>query len=271
MRIVAFVVSLLAMIVVAPPARAWNETGHMIVAQIAYRQLDEGQKQQIAAILRTHPHYQLYLTAKVPAGVNEDEWAFMRASTWPDFVRPASSSDRNYKDPSVTRFHHGDWHYVTIPFVPERDKEFFSTTAPAAKAAGAPSTKPATLPMKPQPNILTALDESMKQLADSGAKPEDRAVSLCWALHLIGDIHQPLHAASLFSAGFPTGDKGGNDIAIRADGGVIKLHSYWDELLGTSDAYTAIDFVATELCIDPTCDPAQSAVQKRHDLQFVGG
>ncbi|HTL29952.1 MAG TPA: S1/P1 nuclease, partial [Tepidisphaeraceae bacterium] len=81
---------------------AWNETGHMTVALIAYRQLSDAQKQKIATVLRAHPHYKLYLAAKVPPGVSEDEWAFMRSATWPDFIRPASSSDRVYKDPTVT-------------------------------------------------------------------------------------------------------------------------------------------------------------------------
>src|SRR5690242_1454558 len=148
MRFVSIVCVVVALVVFPQFAFAWNETGHMTVALIAYRRLDDAQKQKIAEILRAHPHYKLYLSANVPPGVNEDEWAFLRAATWPDFVRPASSYDRTYKDPTITRFHHGEWHYVTIPFVPEHDKQMFSTTAPAGSA-----TKPTTLPMKPEPNI----------------------------------------------------------------------------------------------------------------------
>ena len=67
---------------------AWNDTGHMTVAEIAYRQLDDAQKQKVADILKQHPHYQLLLHAHVPEGVDADEWAFLKAATWPDFVRP---------------------------------------------------------------------------------------------------------------------------------------------------------------------------------------
>jgi hypothetical protein len=259
MRRFVILAVLIGLIFVPRSAFAWNETGHMTVALIAYRRLDDAQKRQIAEILRAHPHYKLYLTANVPADVNEDEWAFLRASTWPDFIRPASSTDRTYKDPSITRFHHGDWHYVTIPVVPEREKQFFSATAPSTGA----TTKPATLPMKPEPNILTAFDQQMKLLTAADTSPQDRAVALCWVIHLIGDVHQPLHAASLFTSTFPTGDKGGNDLAIRADGGVVKLHSYWDEQLGTSDAYSAIDFLARTLTADPTCDPTRNPMYQR--------
>lgn len=253
MRFVS-IVSLLVAIALFPQfALAWNETGHMTVALIAYRRLDDAQKQKIAEILRAHPHYKLYLTANVPSAVNADEWAFLRAATWPDFVRPPSAYDRTYKDPSITHFHHGEWHYVTIPFVPERDKAMFSATEP-----GSSTTKPTTLPMKPEPNILTAFDQCEKQLQSPDTKPEDRAVALCWVIHLIGDVHQPLHAASLYNATYPAGDKGGNSIMIRSEGGVMNLHAFWDDQLGTSDAYSAIDFLARELCADPTCDPTRN-------------
>jgi hypothetical protein len=251
MRVRWMMLMLVIALMLSDRALAWNDTGHMTVALIAYRRLDDAQKQKIAAILREHPHYKLYL-GKTPPGVNEDEWAFLRAATWPDFVRPASSVDRTYKDASITRFHHPEWHYIDIPVVPEHSGESSSTT------------KPATLPMKSESNILTALDQSMKQLESAETKPQDRAVALCWVVHLIGAIHQPLHAVSLFSAAYPNGDKGGNDFAVHTESGVLRLHSYWDELLGTSDAYQAIDFLGTELSADPQCDPTRNPLYQRN-------
>ena len=39
----------------------------------------------------------------------------------------------------------------------------------------------------------------------------NRAIALCWYLHLMGDVHQPLHCATWFSPEFPgkNGDSGG--------------------------------------------------------------
>ena len=37
-------------------APAWHEAGHMTIARIAYLNLDDGQKAQIARILKAHPH-----------------------------------------------------------------------------------------------------------------------------------------------------------------------------------------------------------------------
>ena len=44
---------------------------------------------------------------------------------------------------------------------------------------------------------------------------EEKAIYLTWLMHLVGDIHQPLHCAAVFSEQFPNGDKGGNDAFIR--------------------------------------------------------
>ena len=34
-------------------------------------------------------------------------------------------------------------------------------------------------------------------------------------IHYIGDIHQPLHAASRYTTVYPKGDEGGNDMRIH--------------------------------------------------------
>jgi hypothetical protein len=215
----------------------------MITALIAYRQLDDATKQKVAAILKAHPHYQLYLAANKPEGVSEDEWAFLRASTWPDFIRPARPAPPDgeyelFKGPEITKFHQPYWHFITIPFVPPLERKKINAT---------------TLPSRPEPNALTALNDNAKIFATPDAKPEDRAVALAWLEHLIGDIHQPLHATTYFSSAYPTGDKGGNEQIIRADGaagGVMNLHSFWDGILGNSDAYLALTFLADEITND---------------------
>jgi hypothetical protein len=240
-------VATLSLLVVlsASRASAWNETGHMTVAEIAWRQLSDGQRQRVAALLKTHPHYALYLNANRSEGVDESEWAFLRAAAWPDFVRPAKpgSEDEKFKGPEITHFHQGPWHYVTIPWVPPRERAMIN---------------PTTLPSRVEPSAIGAYDINSKLFAQADANSADRAVALAWIEHLVGDIHQPLHAASMFSSQYPTGDKGGNDQAIRPGGGPpMNLHSYWDGSLGTSDAYEAIAFLADQITGDPRLAPAK--------------
>jgi hypothetical protein len=243
-----FAAILLLMIHAILPSRralGWNDTGHMTVAEIAWRQLNDAQRQRVSALLKSHPHYPLYLSDHRPDGVGEDEWAFLRASTWPDFVRPArpGNEGETFKGPEITRFHQGPWHYVTIPFVPRRDRR---------------EINPTTLPSRPEPSALSGYETNSKILAQVDAKAEERAVALAWIEHLVGDIHQPLHAASMFSSMYPNGDKGGNDQAIRPGGGPpMNLHAYWDAALGTSDSYNEIAFLADYITGDPRLAPGK--------------
>ena len=51
-------------------------------------------------------------------------------------------------------------------------------------------------------------------------------------LHIVGDIHQPLHSSSFFSQEFPYGDRGGNSYYVHYNGSVQKWHSIWDGQFG---------------------------------------
>jgi S1/P1 Nuclease len=246
MRIFA-AVAMLTMFLFCPIADAWNETGHMTVALIAYRQLSDHQKQQIATILKQHPHYALFLNKDVPDGVNVDEWAFVKAATWPDWVRPSRPGDPMFKNASITHFHHGPWHYIDIPYIADEKSSHID---------------PTSLPARQEPNILTALDENLKLLQADQTSPADRAVALCWLEHLIGDVHQPLHAATLYSADFPKGDQGGNLLDVRANGYVMRLHTFWDDLLGITDSYVQVDFLASNILAEPQCDPTRMSEYK---------
>ena len=57
--------------------------------------------------------------------------------------------------------------------------------------------------------------------------PERKAIALAWLYHLVGDIHQPLHTAQLFTVDSPNGDTGGNEICV----GGGSAYSEVDEVL----------------------------------------
>jgi S1/P1 Nuclease len=63
-------------------------------------------------------------------------------------------------------------------------------------------------------NILTALAEN-ESVVKKGSNPERKAIALAWLFHLVGDIHQPLHTAQLFTVEYPNGDRGGNEICVQ--------------------------------------------------------
>jgi hypothetical protein len=68
----------------AQPAAAWHERGHMTVALLAYRQLDQTQQKKVQTILKGHPHYGEFLAADRPADARLEEWVVMQAAVWPD-------------------------------------------------------------------------------------------------------------------------------------------------------------------------------------------
>ena len=51
-------------------------------------------------------------------------------------------------------------------------------------------------------NVLTAMVEN-ERIVKNENDPERRAIALAWLFHLVGDIHQPLHTAQLFTVYYP--------------------------------------------------------------------
>src|SRR5438128_1518435 len=62
-----------------------------------------------------------------------------------------------------------------------------------------------------------------------------RAVALAWLLHLVGDIHQPLHSSSRVTPAepLPKGDEGANTFHLDDN---RNLHAYWDRILDAAIA-----------------------------------
>lgn len=58
-------------------------------------------------------------------------------------------------------------------------------------------------------------------LADPDAADADRRLALRLTIHLLGDLHQPLHAAD-------NGDRGGNELRVVLGLQVSRLHAVWD-------------------------------------------
>ncbi len=251
----AFMVVIIAALGSVGSAWAWNDAGHLIVARIAWERLNESQRAKVVTLLQAHPHRDELLLKNRPAEVTDDEWMFIRAAVWCDHVRPPRNYPREQvATHSIYKFHRGPWHYVNYPY----------------KAGQSQSA----LPAQPIPgegpnatNILEQLDLSMQVLTREAASDpgrdadvtdaQNKAVRLCWLFHLIGDLHQPLHTATLVDEQkFPTGahsDLGGNLIGIRSHIGAppYKLHAFWDDRLGTDSHFPTVKAQAECLARNP--------------------
>lgn len=211
--------------VMAVPALAWGPIGHMAVAYIAYDGLTPAAKARVRDLLKLHPDYASW-EKQIPAGTSADDHdriIFVIASTWADDIKldsrysddgsdggntadgASSSQNTGYSD----RLRHRYWHFVNTPFSPD----------------STPS-----LPI-PTPNAQTQIFAFRAVLASSQAD-ELKSYDLVWLVHLIADVHQPLHAATRFTKAFPHGDTGGNSVKLFGDADST-LHAYWDNLSGS--------------------------------------
>ena len=93
------------------------------------------------------------------------------------------------------------------------------------------STDGTALPAIPTLNAQERIALFRQVLASTSGDPL-KSYDLVWPLHLVGDIHQPLHASTRVSATDPDGDAGGN--TVKLDCTRCELHAFWDGLLGTS-------------------------------------
>jgi hypothetical protein len=110
------------------------------------------------------------------------------AANWPDEMRSAPG---DFWQKTAT-----PWHYVTLNGIVYDH---------------APS----------EGDALEALNHFSKTLQDPAASREDKQLALRFVVHLVGDLHQPLHNGKCC-------DKGGNDVKVTWFGKPTNLHVVWD-------------------------------------------
>jgi hypothetical protein len=182
----------------APRVQAWGDEGHQIVALIAQHYLEAPVKRRVEALLATDD------TGLVP------DRSMASEATWADRYRDAD------RDTSRQHYEHTrQWHYVDIELdAPSLDQACFGhpRLAPATPASAGPAAA----------CVVDKIEQFGAELRDPGTSPDERRLALQFLLHLIADLHQPLHASD-------DRNQGGNLKRVSArdmPGG--NLHHYWD-------------------------------------------
>ena len=85
--------------------------------------------------------------------------------------------------------------------------------------------------------LVLQLIRHIRVLDDTDATPRSREAALKFVVHLIGDLHQPLHAAD-------RDDRGGNDTPLTYFGHATNLHRIWDSTVieRALDLHTRADY-----------------------------
>lgn len=78
-----------------------------------------------------------------------------------------------------------------------------------------------TMPKNPKGDVVTAIDSIVAKLKSGKLSEVEEALNLKFLIHLVGDIHAPMHAGRL-------SDLGGNRVYVKYFGEKIKLHELWD-------------------------------------------
>ncbi len=86
-RVKCLIVAVSVFLVVPSLAHAWNYTGHRVIASIAYRQLDEPTRRQVAEVLRKHPACADLWAHRPTNGPGDVLNLFWNASVFPDDAR----------------------------------------------------------------------------------------------------------------------------------------------------------------------------------------
>lgn len=109
-------------------------------------------------------------------------------STYADDIK----SDKKYRD-----FY--TWHYVNL-----NDDETYQTSK-----------------KNPKGDLVTGIEKCKQVLMDKNSSKADKAFYLKMLVHLIGDLHQPMHVGRVE-------DKGGNDFKVKWFYKGSNLHRVWD-------------------------------------------
>lgn len=179
---------------------AWWDKGHMLVSLIAQRYMTE------AALSKTNNLITM-LAQEFPESAD-----FVTASCWADDIK---SKGLPYFTP---------WHAANLPY----DPTGFLTDA----------QKREIVAQTDYSRMDRVLSECITSLRDPAALDWSKSITLRLVMHLVADIHQPLHVVIFYSKDFPAGDVWGHDFEVfiktHESSQEWSLHKLWDGLIETN-------------------------------------
>lgn len=190
--ILCFVLALSLLSMTPTPVRAWGAQGHRIVALVASKHLTTKARQGVARLL----------------GGNDSD---------PETVASLLADVANFAD--------------AIRNSRQDTKQFHFVDIPVSANPNAPNSyNPARdCPATPEGDcVIAAIERFRLEVADTSKTMGERGFALKMIVHLVGDMHQPLHCADR------NNDRGGNNVKITwfgRSGKGFNLHAVWDKLI----------------------------------------
>lgn len=206
-RILIKFIAVLIGLLIFTQVQAFGKTGHRVIGQIAQNHLTPQTILQIKKIL------------------GDDSLA--EVSNWADFMR---------SDPHPFWNKYSSWHYVNIPAGKNYNNSKKISTGNIYQAINAFVNILKNKPLEDNP-IKEGLAFYFGDLNASKNKAKLQVFALKFLVHLIGDLHQPLHTGHYK-------DYGGNKIKVKWFGQNTNLHSVWDSKIIDSSQLSYTELVA---------------------------
>lgn len=137
----------------------------------------------------------LIMVSKMNRGFKDvySQNSFVNAAPWLDKLR--------YKSDMLQKLH-----YISLPFSIDNRK----TMQPS------------------KVNAVYAINYAAAVISSPVSSNYAKSFNFRILIHVVGDLHQPLHAATQFSNLFPRGDRGGNLVILAPNPIAANLHAFWD-------------------------------------------
>lgn len=190
--------NLLILSILLTKSKCFKTTGHFIVARIAEREIEKS---------AVYPKLLELLSVTGPF-TKDAKYPFVESASWADDIKYTGWDLMN------------KWHFDNIyidgkRIIPRKEYEGLGLTASKM-------------------DVVWAINELKQSLRNTRESLVDdrlgKSINLRMLIHLVGDIHQPLHASTLVNSTFPKGDAGGNAFEIDVPS-TRDLHSFWDACL----------------------------------------
>lgn len=180
----------------ASPAFPWGCEGHRTVALVALDELSPGARSMAERLLQGQPGDPSLHRFCGPSGLDP----FADVATWADDIRERRKET-------------APWHFIDIPLGAVRERMY--DACPAATGC-----------------VTSVIRGQLDVLRSATAGNAEKAEALMFVIHLVGDLHQPLHAAD-------NNDHGGNCVPVtffeqkpeetkRGENFRPNLHGVWD-------------------------------------------
>jgi hypothetical protein len=215
------------LVVASPDAESWDHPGHMVTAAIAFAGIERERPdliEKIGLLFLSHPDpAPFWVAAGEAKGLERARRMFIECARWAD--------DSKFTNNDRLTWHTARWPIIADDAPPE-----------AAAAIAARNGRPVG-------QALEALALHQAMLANHESTESDRALALCWVLHIVGDLHQPMHVSDLYSAEYPAGNAAAtlSYVADPLSDTTIPLHLLWDSNVLRNPALAEVDRQAERL------------------------